>query len=389
MAAVIATVDGNSMLSSSSQSLADLSSTPDASSTAQASLASTLQPSSVQQSAADASQTSDTSVVGYNAANRGHSTSQLAGAIVGSALGAAMIAFVVTALVCLARIKRRNPSPTRRSRAGKANSEKDQTSKARMGAGMIQSADDSIWQAYLPQSADDRAMRQAVKSFFDHVELHVDNYYARTRVELDDVSVQRLTTVESQRLPAPIHQLMNSRKMALPTIKHCIAEMLITLATPGLVATTSLLPSRLATLPEKLQDASLPSRESLASRQAYCQWKLLNTYLYPRQDDDPRYLGDRTRVAEEATEALAEAFAPWQARPDEDSAVHQNYRGLAVAAAAMGVLLVSQPSMYEFTWAGAEGHSNTLVMLPGLWKVTDDHGRRLDLPQVLVPPSAT
>lgn len=114
---------------------------------------------------------------------------------------------------------------------------------------------------YLPQSVDDKTIQNAVRTLFDQIELHVDNYYHKTAVVMEGPVLTTLSLFDSGYLPAPVADMIASPQAVLPVIKYCIANLLITGITPGSYEADSLLPARLATAPVKLTAASVASNE--------------------------------------------------------------------------------------------------------------------------------
>lgn len=189
----------------------------------------------------------------------GISTGSLAGAAIGCLIGGALIAFLVAFLIFRKREQRRtnaagyyrpNDSPNRGEVV--ALTEKPSSKSAGAVTG---------WQAFLPQSADDRTIQNGVKTFFNLIELHVDNFYRKAPVELDQRTLDALARIDSGKLPGRIDQLMQDQRLVLPVIKHCIADLLITRMSPLEYHDTSLLPSNISTIPGKLQASSLSSNE--------------------------------------------------------------------------------------------------------------------------------
>ena len=69
----------------------------------------------------------------------------------------------------------------------------------------------------------------------------------------------------------------------------------------------------------------------------------------------------------------------------------QHEKSLVEKAGSVGLLIMSQPSAYEFRWAAAQEASRSvsgrsLIVLPGFWKTTDEQGRILEHQQLLVSP---
>jgi hypothetical protein len=203
-----------------------------------------------------------TSEAPVSSQSNGYTIGSLAGGIVGAAIGAAILTFLATFLLCGRRRRQRNEgyggryeyeAQNRTPLNGEAiSAEKPVSSSNIVGLG---------WQAYLPQSADDRTIHNAVKTLFDQVDLHVDNYYSRSNVDINDHVKTDLSIMTSDKLPAAIDQMMADPRSVLLTIKHCIASLLVQKITPNDSASRSLLPARLASAPHRLAQGSIPSAE--------------------------------------------------------------------------------------------------------------------------------
>lgn len=189
----------------------------------------------------------------------GVSTGAVAGAAVGCLIAGALIAFLIAFLIFRKKAQRK---PTSDGYASSSDSHSrgevialtDKPSSKSTGAV-------SGWAAFLPQSADDRTIQNGVKTFFNLIELHVDNFYRKAPVELDQRTIEGLAQIDSGKLPGPIHQLMQDQRLVVPVIKHCIADLLITRMSPLTYPETSLLPANLSAVPTKLQSSSLSSNE--------------------------------------------------------------------------------------------------------------------------------
>ena len=188
----------------------------------------------------------------------------LAGAIVGSALGAALITLAITFLIFRRRLQRGHNSGTGSRENGTGADRR--ASKVQPSVVEKTAADSEQggrrWQAYLPQSADDRTMQDAVKSFFDQIELHVDNYYRKTDTGLDDGTRRAVKQMDTGELPGPIDELMQNPRLALSVIKHSITGLLLAKMTPDIKTTASLLPPHLSEEPTKLHAVSMSANES-------------------------------------------------------------------------------------------------------------------------------
>ena len=195
----------------------------------------------------------------------------LVGAIIGSALGAAFITFVLTFMIVKRKSKKSRIDAQPVDRDG---SQKPSTNRSlQMPEKSMLAADmsDFRWEAYLPQSADDQTVHSSVKTMFDQIELHVDNYYRRRNVVLDNDIRHGLSEIEPDAaLPAPIDALMENPHVALAVIKHSIAAALIARISPMVDPYGSLLPSRLAESPTKLTESNLSSKETMGEQTPRC-----------------------------------------------------------------------------------------------------------------------
>ena len=211
--------------------------------------------------AAGASQHSTLSTGGNH--HRSFSTAALAGAIVGSIIGASLVTFLVTFVIFGKRKQQRHSSPSQRGYVAASTRRRTSEGHTSLAEKTSSRSDHLDWQAYLPQSADDRSIQNAVKTLFDQIELHVDNYYRKASVEPDDHTRQVMSQLDTNGLPGPIVNLMQDPRVALHVIKHCIATMLIARMSPGLNPAGSLLPAYLAAAPSKVETLPTPSGEGL------------------------------------------------------------------------------------------------------------------------------
>ena len=197
-----------------------------------------------------------------------YGTGVLAGAIVASIIGAAIITFLLAWLFFRKRNKRDqriNRSGSRRNKDHRSPGRQDYSAVAATGVKekSSSSSGDSgySWQAYLPQGADDQTIKRDVKTLFDQIELHVDNYYTKANIQLDSGTREALSQFNDDSLPDSIEALMANPQTTLPTIKHCIARTLIARMSPG-HERTSLLPIYLAAEPTRLSSSMPPAEQT-------------------------------------------------------------------------------------------------------------------------------
>lgn len=191
----------------------------------------------------------------------------LAGAIVGCTLGAALITFLLTFMFMRKRMDRVNASRSVRRESGSSRRRGSSKGQFLVSEKPVSTLEDATlrWQSYLPQPADDRTIQNQVKTLFDQIELHVDNYYRKANVGLDDSMRQALVQLDTGELPMPIEELAQNPRMALAVIKHCIAGLLVKRMTPEANSFASLLPRHLSETPTKLRGTHLRSEERKGS----------------------------------------------------------------------------------------------------------------------------
>lgn len=228
---------------------------------------------------------SSPSTSGSEFANQGNDTAQtsthnsnnkvdvgiLAGAIVATAVGVALVAIVATALICLRRHKQ-----TRRAAPGGFgyHHNKDEGLKTVKGAFVVGEKETSTHDqtvslaAYLPQPKDDGTIGKSIKTLFNRIDLHVDNFYEKYGRQIDNDLKSRLNQIDSGELPQAAHELLAHSEFALPVLKHMIASLLISMSTPSRHSDAPLLPARLAEWPMKLEESN-NARESQGRHHVY------------------------------------------------------------------------------------------------------------------------
>lgn len=95
-------------------------------------------------------------------------------------------------------------------------------------------------------------------------------------------------------------------------------------------------------------------------------------------------------MANDIAELLSKAFAPWRNTGGDVTEINQHEKGLVATAGNLGILLMSQPSAFEFKWTADSGRSasgRSLIVLPGFWKNSGEEGKPLGQPQLLVSPT--
>ena len=114
-------------------------------------------------------------------------------------------------------------------------------------------------------------------------------------------------------------------------------------------------------------------------------WRVLSTHLRPDPLMDKDYLAERDHKIAESVQGFLHAFAPWAKTSLEERERVKALTVLFEEAASLGIFLFSQPSELRFRLPPetqrAEG---SLVVIPALYRITDEHGQTLPREQVLV-----
>lgn len=97
------------------------------------------------------------------------------------------------------------------------------------------------------------------------------------------------------------------------------------------------------------------------------------------------------RALEEAVQSFSRVFAPW-AKPDvPDSERVKNLSDIVDGAVRFSMWLFSQPSNFKYDWKPLvdvrDRANRTVIIIPGLLKVTDNRGQALARPLSVVTAS--
>ena len=180
----------------------------------------------------------------------GHSLSNhtVAGIVVGAAVGLALITFLLT--FTFMRRKRRSRSSRRHHRPS------DRVlvlRKSRNRSNVPKSSGaPSLFENYLPQSADDSTVKQRTRITLEQIGFHVETFYQ----SLSDVGTpnfdEQLAMFASPYLPTPLVTLFNQSKDKTPLIMHSLAYLVTLSISPINGTEQSLLPIEFVTLPSSV-----------------------------------------------------------------------------------------------------------------------------------------
>ena len=179
------------------------------------------------------------------AANHSLSNGTVAGIVVGSSFGLAWITFFVT-FFCIRR-KRRSRSRRRRQRPSNGvptlRKIKDRPIAAQT------SGNPSLFENYLPQSADDNTVKTRARTTLEQIEFHVETFYQNLPDFSTSNSENQLAAFDSPYITAPLVTLLSQSEDTMPLILHSLAYFVTASISPINGAAHSLLPIEFITLP--------------------------------------------------------------------------------------------------------------------------------------------
>lgn len=117
------------------------------------------------------------------------------------------------------------------------------------------------WEPLLPQSADDRTIQVAIKTLFDKLEVHVENFYTPRHVHITSDRHRNLAAVDSGLLSESLDRVMADTLSPLNLIKHWIAYFVTYMMSPG-NGELSLLPKEYSNLPAGLANMNVCTPQS-------------------------------------------------------------------------------------------------------------------------------
>lgn len=167
-------------------------------------------------------------------------TGALAGAVVGCALAALLVAVMVVFL-CLKRRRRRSKKSVHASKQAVRSLGTDEQS-FRLVAGTK-----ANWQKDFPQSESDQTVISLANRTLDDIELFVENYYTdRLATQTSDPVASNLSLFDTPYLGQPLIDLLESSTSPTVLLKHCIAFYLLPKIDPTRNTPSSLLPREFA-----------------------------------------------------------------------------------------------------------------------------------------------
>lgn len=265
------------------------------------------------------------------------------------------------------------------------------------------------WQIHLPQPVDDQSIGQQFKTLLHQIELHVENFYTGSGVSnLPDASRTAIDSYDSGLLPSSLSTLLTTDHDVRPFIKHSLTYSVTRQIDVKAPVRSKLLPREVTTLPFLLSHQSRDGRHTdrkgpfrrvvhlvhvtdhraAVLNEAYSMWRVLTAYLRP-QDENNAQSPSSAKAVTEIAQHFSRTFAPWadsRKLVQAEDIRATNLIDILDFAVEVGMLLFSQPSQMEMKWVSADRKRPTaaITTAPALYKTTDQQGKALVQPQLLV-----
>ncbi|GKZ99197.1 hypothetical protein AnigIFM60653_003402 [Aspergillus niger] len=310
--------------------------------------------------------------------SNGVSKGALAGAIVGSIAGTAILVIIGAALFFRSRRK----STPQSSSSGDSDRDGVELVKPRArvqalsGSSPISPTGGHNSQLdlipFIPQPADDQTVSTRIQTLFDHIGLHVDNYYVPARYESISPTPEEASRIESytsSSVTGSLTTALASRRARRPVLNHVLARHILQAIQPG----GSL-------YPPFMESHGVEPGSAANSTGAMFAWRMLTTRLHAQ------YLDTTSEAAQKNIATLAEGFSEVfglyrnPELPDADRRRH--LVSVVKEAAQLSVWLFTQPCSFEFSWSAPSPGS--IVILPAVMKISDERGDKLPVPQKMV-----
>ncbi|OJJ66473.1 hypothetical protein ASPBRDRAFT_34920 [Aspergillus brasiliensis CBS 101740] len=308
--------------------------------------------------------------------NNGVSKGALAGAVVGSIAGTALLAILGAALFFRSR-KRITPQS---SSSGDSDRDAVELVKPRARVQALSSpstlsptgGQTSLLDLlpFIPQPADDQTVSTRIQTLFDHIGLHVDNYYVPARYESISPTPEQALRIESysSSIPGSLTTALGSRRARRPILNHVLAQTILQAIQPG----GSLYPPFVGSHGVDSGSASNSTRDIFA-------WRMLTARLHSEYLDSTSAAAQRN--IETLADAFSEAFAIYRNPELSDADCRRHLVSVVREAAQLSVWLFTQPCSFEFNWTAPPG---SIAVLPAVMKISDERGVDLPVSQKVV-----
>ncbi|KAF2708355.1 hypothetical protein K504DRAFT_468699 [Pleomassaria siparia CBS 279.74] len=226
----------------------------------------------------------------------------------------------------------------------------------------------------LPQTADDRTVRDKVSMLFDQIQQHVENFYRDVHASITPSMESDLTRFGTQ--DVGMLELLQSSSMPTVAIKHALMGYVLKITSLEGGHDGTLFPADVTGVGAPKQFTGTPDLSA-----AYIIYKRLAVHLHSAVQSNAQA---RLSEIREAAEHFAITFFPWANPTYGDQEKDEDLVQLISSALDLSVWLHGQPFVYEFLWEGVGRRG--IVVSPGLTKTTDLKGRIDEQRQVMLEP---
>ena len=265
--------------------------------------------------------------------------------------------------------------------------------------------DAHAWQKDLPQGADDGATRMWIKTLFDQVEQHVENFYKARGHAASEETLSALSKLESPHLRPKLQDLITRTKDPLALIKHCMFYNVLTSIDFSSSVNQSLLPGDFLAVTQGWKKDRQKSAKQLSEcrgvrrviqcmliqvletqDQAFSQWRMLTGFLRPDPTKDQDFIDHRRVKIDQKVDLFNSAFLPLVNRAYNDELRRSNLSEILQNASDTGIRLFSQPAWFVFDWSvpSADHERGSAVIIPACLKTHDNNGLALASAQVMI-----
>ena len=150
--------------------------------------------------------------------------------------------------------------------ASQRHSSRSHTEKALPAVSVAAAGVTGNWERHIDQPESDGTITRSVKGLFDHIEVHVENFYRDAQVNITPELQAALMRVDSRYLPDSVAGLLPQTQRPTMLIKHCITQSIVEHISPESEIRDSFLPTDFVALPQALNarrtTAEKPGRPS-------------------------------------------------------------------------------------------------------------------------------
>ncbi|KAI0481424.1 hypothetical protein F4859DRAFT_474641 [Xylaria cf. heliscus] len=249
---------------------------------------------------------------------------------------------------------------------------------------------------FLLHSTPDTTIANELRGLDHLIQQHVESHYHSHSVQMESSQLcEPLANIGIERGNAPAIAKLASLALEPRTrsnaIKYVIAKAAFECTVIGGDTCVSLLPPLVSGLSSIFPPVEDDVGNQEATDLALVRWRQLSAFLlHPdRSQRTPLVPSEdvSTQQAQELTVSLNRFLEPFISRDREERYEQENHlREVIAECAAFGYVLFSQPCGYRFRFESSEG-PDTIVVCPGLDKVTDERGccYKPPIPQIAAP----